>query len=311
MKEKKDLRIVFMGTPEFAVGQLDAIIEAGYNVVGVVTVPDRPAGRGKKLTPSAVKLYAESRNLPVLTPEKLRDEEFLTALKEWEADLFVVVAFRMLPRVVWGMPAMGTFNLHASLLPEYRGAAPINHAIINGEKKTGVTTFLLDEDIDTGLIINQKSIDITDEDDFGLMYEKLMTLGRGVTVETIELLRTGSACPTPQVTDGSEHHAPKIFKEDCLIDWKNKARDVVNLIRGLSPIPCAYSILDAAGKPLNIKIYKAVVSDKTNDGTCGKILIEGRRMYVSAADYYVELLEIKPEGKKQMKAADFLNGFRF
>ena len=311
MKEKKDLRIVFMGTPEFAVGQLDAIIEAGYNVVGVVTVPDRPAGRGKKLTPSAVKLYAESRNLPVLTPEKLRDEEFLAALKEWEADLFVVVAFRMLPRVVWGMPAMGTFNLHASLLPEYRGAAPINHAIINGEKKTGVTTFLLDEDIDTGLIINQKSIDITDEDDFGLMYEKLMTLGRDVTVETIELLRTGSASPTPQVTDGSEHHAPKIFKEDCLIDWNKKARDVVNLIRGLSPIPCAYSILDAAGKPLNIKIYKAVVSDKTNDGTCGKILIEGRRMYVSAADYYVELLEIKPEGKKQMKATDFLNGFRF
>ena len=310
MKEKQELKIVFMGTPEFAVGQLDAIMEAGYNVVGVVTVPDRPAGRGKKLTPSAVKLYAESRNLPVLTPEKLRDEEFLTALKNWNADLFVVVAFRMLPRVVWGMPAMGTFNLHASLLPEYRGAAPINHAIINGEKKTGVTTFLLDEDIDTGLIIKQESIDITDEDDFGTMYEKLMMLGRGVTIDTIELLRTGSACPTPQVTDGSEHHASKIFKEDCLIDWNKKASDVVNLIRGLSPIPCAYSILDAQGKALNIKIYKATASDKTSDGTCGKILIEGRRMYVSAADYYVELLEIKPEGKKQMKTADFLNGFR-
>lgn len=310
MKEKKDMRIVFMGTPEFAVGQLDAIMEAGYNVVGVVTVPDRPAGRGKKLTPSAVRLYAESKNLPILTPEKLRDEDFLAALKKWDADLFVVVAFRMLPRVVWAMPAMGTFNLHASLLPQYRGAAPINHAIINGEKKTGVTTFLLDEDIDTGLIINQSSIDITDDDDFGTMYEKLMTLGRGVTVETIELLRKGEACPIPQDTNGTEHHAPKIFKEDCLIDWNKKASDIVNLIRGLSPIPCAYSVLDAGGKVLNLKIYRATVSDKKSDGTHGQILIEGRRMYVSSSDYYVELLEIKPEGKKQMKAADFLNGFR-
>ena len=310
MKDKKDLRIIFMGTPEFAVAQLDELLSKGYNVVSVVTVPDRPAGRGKKLTPSAVKEYATAHNLPVLQPEKMRDEAFINALKELNADLFVVVAFRMLPKIVWEMPPMGTFNLHGSLLPDYRGAAPINWAIINGEEKTGLTTFLLDEKIDTGSIILQREMDILSEDNFGSMYSKLMALGRGMTVDTVELIRTGEAKTVPQRTVEVEKPAPKIFKDTTLIRWTLPAKEVVNLVRGLCPVPAAYSLMWHAGGDIPIKIYDASVTSEPSEGNWGHIKIEGKRLLVGAADFYVELKEVKAEGKKQMSVADFLNGFR-
>ncbi|MDD4819781.1 MAG: methionyl-tRNA formyltransferase [Flavobacteriales bacterium] len=310
MKDKKDLRIVFMGTPEFAVAQLDELLAEKYNVVSVVTVPDRPAGRGKKLTASAVKEYAVAHDLPVLQPEKMRDEAFLEQLKELKADLFVVVAFRMLPKIVWQMSPMGTFNLHGSLLPDYRGAAPINWAIINGEKKTGLTTFLLDEKIDTGSIILQREMEILPEDNFGIMYHKLMEMGRRMTVDTIEMIRTDAVKAIPQHEPNIEKPAPKIFKDTTLIRWTKNAEDVVNLVRGLAPVPGAYALMWHAGSDTPLKIYSAEVTSIPSDGNWGHIKTEGKRLFVAAADFYVELKEVKAEGKKQMSIVDFLNGFR-
>lgn len=310
MKDKKNLRIVFMGTPDFAVAQLDALRQAGYPIAAVVTVPDKPAGRGKKLTPSAVKTYAETYGLPLLQPEKLRDETFLSALQSLQADLFVVVAFRMLPRPVWEMPPLGTFNLHGSLLPDYRGAAPINWAVINGETRTGLTTFLLDENIDTGHILLQRGMDILPEDDFGSLYEKLAQMGRTLTVDTVELIRVGKAVPTPQPQVDSPKPAPKIFKPDTKINFRLSARQVVNLVRGLSPAPGAYTLLWSQGADTPLKIYKAAATDIPTDGYYGQFRIEGKKLLAGCADRFIELIEVQPQGKKRMAASDFLNGFR-
>lgn len=310
MKDKKDLKIVFMGTPEFAAVQLDALLEAGYTVSVVVTAPDKPAGRGKKMTPSTVKTFAQGKGLRILQPEKLRDEVFLKELKDIDADLFVVVAFRMLPREVWSMPSLGTFNLHASLLPDYRGAAPINWAIIRGETKTGLTTFLLDEDIDTGHILLQREADILPEDDFGSLYYKLAESGRTLTVDTVELLRTGHAQPKPQKPAGEPKPAPKIFKPDTLVRWTRTAQEMANYVRGLSPVPGAYTLLWTKEEAMPLKIYKASVTDISTGGYYGQIRIDGKRLLAGCSDFFVELLEVQPEGKKRMSAVDFLNGFR-
>lgn len=309
MKDKKDLKIVFMGTPEFAAVQLDALLEAGYTVSAVVTAPDKPAGRGKKMTSSTVKTFAQDKGLRILQPEKLRDEAFLSELKDIGADLFVVVAFRMLPREVWSMPSLGTFNLHASLLPDYRGAAPINWAIIRGEAKTGLTTFLLDEDIDTGHILLQREADILPEDDFGTLYHKLAKLGRTLTTDTVELLRTGQAQPKPQKPASEPKPAPKIFKPDTLVRWTRSAQETVNYVRGLSPVPGAYTLLWTKGEALPLKIYKAAATNIPTEGYYGQIRIDGKRLMAGCSDFFIELLEVQPEGKKRMPAADFLNGF--
>lgn len=309
MKDKKDLKIVLMGTPEFAAVQLDALLEAGYTVSAVVTAPDKPAGRGKKMTPSTVKTFAQGKGLRILQPEKLREETFLKELKDIGADLFVVVAFRMLPREVWSMPSLGTFNLHASLLPDYRGAAPINWAIIRGETKTGLTTFLLDEDIDTGHILLQRETDILPGDDFGSLYYKLAELGRSLTVDTIELIRTGQAQPKPQKPAGEPKPAPKIFKPDTLVRWTRSAQETMNYVRGLSPVPGAYTLLWTKGEALPLKIYKAAVTDIPTEGYYGQMRIDGKRLLAGCPDFFIELLEVQPEGKKRMPATDFLNGF--
>lgn len=310
MKDKKDLRIVFMGTPEFAVAQLDELIKRGYDISAVVTVPDKPAGRGKKLTPSAVKTYASEHGLDVLQPEKLRDDAFLKRLGEINADIFVVVAFRMLPKAVWAMPAMGTFNLHGSMLPDYRGAAPINHAIINGETRTGLTTFMLDENIDTGGILLQREAEIGPDDDFGSMYNKLMEMGRELTIDTVEMIRTGNAAPRPQAVPQVEKPAPKIFKENTLIRWQNTAENVHNMVRGLSPVPAAYTLLWHDGKDIPVKIYSTALTGVPSDGGFGSFKVENKRLFAGCGDFLLEIKELKPEGKKRMAAADFLNGFR-
>ena len=310
MKDKKDLRIVFMGTPEFAVAQLDALLEQGYDVCAAVTVPDKPAGRGKKVTPSAVKTFAQSRGLTVLQPERLRDDTFLMQLSALGADLFVVVAFRMLPREVWSMPPLGTFNLHASLLPDYRGAAPINWALINGESRTGLTTFLLDENIDTGAVLLQRSTEILPREDFGALYGRLADMGRALTVDTVELLRRGEARAEAQAGSGPFKPAPKIFKPDTLIRWSRPAEQVECLIRGLSPVPGAYTLLWSKGMPLSLKVYEAVLTDIPTGGFYGQVRIEGKRLLAGCADRFIELRQVQPEGKKRMNAADFLNGFR-
>ena len=299
-----------MGTPEFAVAQLDALLEQGYDVVAAVTVPDKPAGRGKKLTPSAVKTFAQSRGIPVLQPEKMRDEVFLEQLSALAADLFVVVAFRMLPRAVWSMPPLGTFNLHASLLPHYRGAAPINWALINGESRTGLTTFLLDDNIDTGAILLQSETDILPQEDFGALYDRLAQMGRALTVETVELLRRGEALARTQPPVDDPKPAPKIFKPDTLIRWTRPAEQVERLVRGLSPVPGAYTLLWTKGEPLSLKVHRAELTDIPTEGFYGQVRIEGKRLLAGCVDRFIELTQVQPEGKKRMSAADFLNGFR-
>src|SRR5574344_1763979 len=254
----KSLRIVYMGTPEFAVEALRRLVEGGYNVVGVITMPDKPAGRGHHVQFSAVKEYVMSKNLPLLQPEKLKDETFIETLRSWDADLFIVIAFRMLPEVVWNMPRLGTFNLHASLLPKYRGAAPINWAVINGETHTGVTTFFLKHEIDTGDIIQQKSIPIDITDNVGVVHDKLMVLGAEMVLQTVEGIINDSVCRTPQdeMLNGEEPcQAPKIFKDTCHIDWTKPAMTVYNHIRGLTPYPAAWTEIDKYGSMLQPKIY--------------------------------------------------------
>ncbi len=313
--EKAELRIVFMGTPEFAVGTLSALVEGGYNVVAVVTQPDKPVGRhGSVLQPSAVKQYAMQHGIDVLQPEKMKDELFLSELRAYKADLQVVVAFRMLPEVVWAMPRYGTFNVHASLLPQYRGAAPINWAIINGETETGVTTFFLDHDIDTGRIISQKRFAIPDDANVEYVYDGLMKLGAQLCLETVDtILSTGGNPPTMEqaaVAVGQLKPAPKIFKDTCMIDWQQPAKAVCDFVRGLSPVPGAWTTLvDENGRETVLKIFSARKTLTAGQGS-GTIVAEGKRLLISASDNCLEILELQLAGKKRMAAADFLNGMK-
>jgi methionyl-tRNA formyltransferase len=299
-----------MGTPDFAVASLKALLDAGQNVVAVVTSPDKPAGRGQKLHQSAVKLFALENNLPVLQPEKLRAPDFLAALQSYQADLQVVVAFRMLPEVVWNMPPMGTINVHASLLPQYRGAAPINHAIINGEKESGVTTFLLQREIDTGNILLNEKVKIEDNDTAGILHDKLMHAGARTLIKTIEGLKNGSitAIPQDETDSKSLKHAPKIFKEDCVIDWNNSTEQVYNKIRGLSPYPAAYTLLD--GKVL--KIYEANKEQNSSKKTAGTFHTDGKSfLKFNTTDGCINLISLQIQGKKRMSVEEFLRGYRF
>lgn len=310
--EKKDLRIVFMGTPEFAVESLQRLVEGGYNVVAVVTQPDKPVGRhGSVLRASAVKEYALSVGLPVLQPVKMKDPEFVEQLASYKAHLQVVVAFRMLPEVVWAMPEYGTFNVHAALLPQYRGAAPINWAIINGEQETGVTTFFLDHDIDTGRIIMQKRFAIPEEADAEYVYDGLMHLGADICQETVDaVIATDGQVPSqPQTETETLHAAPKIFKETCEIDWTMTAKRVHDFVRGLSPYPGTWTnLIDAAGRTAVLKIFKTLQTGRSTDAEAGTLTTGHGHLYVATADEWLEILELQAPGKKRMAARDYLNG---
>jgi methionyl-tRNA formyltransferase len=301
-----------MGTPQFAVPSLSKLYEAGYNIEAVVTAPDKPAGRGMQLTESAVKKYALEKNLKILQPEKLKDHSFIEELKLLKADVQVVVAFRMLPEVVWNMPPMGTINLHASLLPQYRGAAPINWAIINGEKQTGVTTFKLKHDIDTGNILLQEKIEITENETAGTLHDKMMNIGAELLLQTINGLANGNIEEIVQSSssifkDGTLHHAPKIFTETCEINWNNNTNSIHNLIRGLSPYPAAFTFLQ--GKKLKIFSAEKEIDNKENDP--GKIFTDNKTfLKFSTNDGFISLKEIQLEGKKKMNIGDFLRGWR-
>ena len=305
-----------MGTPEFAVETLQALVENGYNVVAVVTQPDKPVGRhGSVLQPSQVKQYALEHGLPVLQPEKMKDPAFIEQLRSYDANLQVVVAFRMLPEVVWAMPEYGTFNVHAALLPQYRGAAPINWAVINGETETGVTTFFLDHDIDTGRIILKKQFPIPDDADVEYVYDGLMHLGAQICLETLEAIIAADGHPVsiPQdsVLEGSAiKTAPKIFKETCEIDWTKTAKQVYDFVRGLSPVPGAWTtLIGPDGKETVLKIYKTRKTDRQGQGS-GVISTDGKALYISAADHLLEIVELQLAGKKRMLARDFLNGMK-
>ena len=306
----QDLRIVFMGTPEFATESLKALLDAGINVVGVVTAPDKPAGRGRKLQPPPVKKFAEAHNLKVLQPEKLKSPDFLKELEALKADLQVVVAFRMLPEVVWNMPPRGTFNLHASLLPEYRGAAPINWAVINGEKKTGVTTFFLQHEIDTGDIIFQEEVPVAPDDTAGAVHDKLMAEGARLVVKTVTAVANNTVHPIPQ-PDKELKPAPKIFKEDCRIDWSRNVNQIYNHIRGLSPHPAAWTELHEPEKePVNIKIFFA---EKTGSEGLkpGEIYCDGKKLLMAGtANGDLRIQELQAPGKKRMYTEDFLKGHK-
>ena len=318
--KKEDLRIVFMGTPEFAVPTLKAMIDNGYNVVAVVTQPDKPVGRhGSVLQPSQVKQYAVEHGLPVLQPVKMKDPEFVEQLRSYNANLQVVVAFRMLPEVVWDMPEYGTFNVHAALLPQYRGAAPINWAIINGERQTGVSTFFLDHDIDTGRVIMQKPFDIPEDADVEYVYDGLMQLGADICLETIERIIDADGHPEsiPQeklMAAGQPlNQAPKLFKENCRIDWGMEAERVRNFVRGLSPVPGAWTTLVAPdGKEMVMKLYKTHVAQGHSTKGTGGIELIGRNSFaiVAGNDTLLEVDELQVAGKKRMRAADFLNGMK-
>jgi len=301
------MKIVFMGTPDFAVASLDALVQANFDVVAVVTAPDKPAGRGQKLSESAVKKYAVEKGIAVLQPEKLKNPEFIEQLKSYQADLQVVVAFRMLPEVVWNMPPKGTINLHGSLLPQYRGAAPINHAIINGEKESGVTTFFLTHEIDTGNIILSESTPIADNETAGDLHDKLMHIGANLLVKTLKAIEAGEVSEQPQPQSGNLKHAPKIFKEDCKIDWNNPVQMIYNLIRGLSPYPTAFTFLNDK----TLKIFKAEIEHKEPGIVAGGFLTDGKTFLKFAAkDGFIKLLDIQYEGKKRMPIEDFLRGIR-
>lgn len=296
-----------MGTPDFAVASLDALVQANFDVVAVVTAPDKPAGRGQKLNESAVKKYAVEKNIPVLQPEKLKNPEFIKALSAYKADLQVVVAFRMLPEIVWNMPPKGTINLHGSLLPQYRGAAPINHAIINGEKESGVTTFFLTHEIDTGNIILSDSVAIADDETAGDLHDKLMHVGANLLVTTLKAIEVNNVTEQPQPQSDDLKHAPKIFKEDCKIDWNNSAQAVHNLIRGLSPYPTAFTSLNDK----TLKVFKAEIEDKEPGIVAGGFLTDGKTyLKFAAKDGFIKLLDIQYEGKKRMPIEDFLRGMR-
>ena len=315
--KKEDLRIVYMGTPDFAVESLRALVEGGYHVVGVITMPDKPVGRhGSVLQASPVKQYAVSQGLPVLQPEKLKDETFLAELRALNADLQIVVAFRMLPEVVWNMPRMGTFNLHASLLPQYRGAAPINWAVINGDKETGATTFFLTHEIDTGKIIRQKHLPIADTDDVGTVHDTLMVMGAGLVLETVDLLLAGQTDAVSQEEFYKEvselRPAPKIFKDTCRIDWHRPVKKIYDFIRGLSPYPVAWTeLISPEDTRTALKIYQSEKRPETHDYPIGTILTD-KKTYVDVAveDGFLRLLSVQQAGKKRLPITDFLNGFK-
>ena len=310
----KDLRIVFMGTPEFAVASLKRLVEEGYNIVAVVTTPDKPAGRGQKIHESDVKVAARELGLPILQPEKLRDSEFVEAMQELKPDLGIVIAFRMLPEVIWAMPKYGTFNLHASLLPQYRGAAPINWAIINGEKETGITTFLLNHEIDKGAIIAQHTEPILAEDNIGTMYDKLMTKGCDLVVDTVEKIASGdfTAIEQMHIDEATLKPAPKIFKDDCRIDWSWEGERIVNFVRGLSPYPAAWSPMFVEGEERgSAKIFEVKFEPKAHNGEVGKIFSDGKEsISVSCADGIIHIRSMQMAGKKRMSNHDLLLGFR-
>ena len=311
--DKKNLKIIFLGTPEFAVESLDRIVEAGFNVVAVVTAPDKIAGRGHKLLQSDVKKYALEKGLDVLQPSNLKDPEFIRTLRQYDADLFVVIAFRMLPKEVWQMPRFGTFNLHASLLPRYRGAAPINRAVMNGDSETGVTTFFLKHEIDTGDIIAQENISIADDENVGSVHDRLMHLGADMVVRTLEMIAAsdGNIETRPQ-PEGDFIPAPKIFAEDCIIDWKQPAEIVRNQIRGLSPYPAARTyISDSKGNVLSLKVFSSHLHDipELEDAPAGDIAFDNKHIYVKCDDRVLSLDEVQLQGKKRMTTDAFLLGF--
>lgn len=311
---QRKLKIVFFGTPEFAVASLDKLVKEGHDIVAVVTMPDKIAGRGHKLIESDVKKYAVANGLPVLQPEKLKAPEFVDTLRSLEADLFIVIAFRMLPEVVWTMPPLGTFNLHASLLPKYRGAAPINWAVINGEKETGVTTFFLKHEIDTGDIIGCRSIPINPEDNVGIIHDKLMALGAEMVAETVSEIENGTVKSSPQ-PEGEFIPAPKIFKETCKIDWTKPTESIHNLVRGLSPYPAAWcGFIDSRNpEEINdIKIYATSIADTSavSQGKPGEVTVIKDKLMVTTGDGILEINSLQPAGKKRMDADAFLRGYK-
>ncbi len=310
----KDLRIVFMGTPDFAVASLAALIEKGYKVVGVITAPDKPAGRGQKLQQSAVKTYALAHQLPVLQPEKLKEESFLSELKSLKADIQVVVAFRMLPEVVWKMPALGTFNLHGSLLPRYRGAAPLNWAIMNGDQESGVTTFLLKQEIDTGNILFWEKVPISPDQTVGELHDQLMVIGAGLVLKTVDALAEGKAIPIAQeklAPEPDRLHAPKIFKEDCRIDWNLDVRKNHNKIRGLSPYPTAWTELSAPLKEnISLKIFRTTLEECMHSHQPGTILSDQKKWAkIACPGGFLSVTDLQLAGKKRMGIEEFLRGF--
>ncbi|MDX1542454.1 MAG: methionyl-tRNA formyltransferase [Christiangramia sp.] len=307
----KDLRIVFMGTPDFAVKSLDAILDAGYNVVGVITAPDRPAGRGRKLQESAVKSFALSKNLKVLQPVNLKSEEFLNELKELNPNVQVVVAFRMLPKSVWALPEYGTFNLHASLLPQYRGAAPINWAIINGEKKTGVSTFFLDEKIDTGEMIFQKEVEIGDKENVGSLHDRLMDTGAMLVVKTLSTIARDEVQRKPQPENVELKPAPKLSRENTKIDWDAPVDEIYNHIRGLNPYPAAWCYLEDASEEIKVKIYDVEKIMQEHHLPNGTVTVNNKTIKVAAMDGYLIINELQLPGKRKMTSKALLNGFDF
>lgn len=307
----KDLRIVFMGTPEFAVSTLDAILSSGFNVVGVITAPDKPAGRGRQLNQSAVKSYALSKGLIVLQPTNLKNENFIAQLEALNANLQVVVAFRMLPKAVWQMPEYGTFNLHASLLPNYRGAAPINWAIINGETKTGVSTFFIDEKIDTGEMIMQKEVEISKSETAGELHDKLMHIGSALVVDTLNLIQNDNVETIPQQDYPEIKTAYKLDKDNCFIDWNRSIKDIYNQVRGLNPYPSAWCLLKNGDDELNVKIYNVDAIECDHEYSIGTIITNKQEVKVAAKNGMILLNEIKLPGKRKMDVKSLLNGFEF
>ncbi|MDC1259251.1 methionyl-tRNA formyltransferase [Flavobacteriaceae bacterium] len=308
--KKEDIRIVFMGTPEFAVTILNKLIESNYSIVGVITAPDRPAGRGQKINESAVKVFSKSKGLPVLQPTNLKDETFLKALESLNANLQIVVAFRMLPKVVWQMPSLGTFNLHASLLPDYRGAAPINWAIINGEKETGATTFFIDEKIDTGAVILQSKIGISATENAGELHDKLMHLGADLVLQTVQSIEVGDVKTFTQPLKETKT-AYKLNKDNCKVDWNASMHAIYDQVRGLNPYPAAWGLLSNGEELLNIKLYEIRKHSESHKFEIGKLILSKKAIKVAIKGGFIELINFKFPGKRQMDAVSFLNGFTF
>ena len=312
---KEELRIIYMGTPDFAVETLRLLVERGYNVVAVVTMPDKPAGRGHKIQFSPVKQYALSVGLPVLQPERLKDEAFIEELRSYNAHLQIVVAFRMLPQVVWDMPPMGTFNLHASLLPQYRGAAPLNWAIMNGDKETGITTFFLTHEIDTGRVIQRRSIPIADTDNVGIIHDRLMEMGAEMVCETVDNIIADKVVAIAQeelMTDEPLRPAPKIFKDTCHLDFARKVEDLYNQVRGLSPYPAAWcEFVSPEGEAVGVKVFEAARHIYEHCNTPGTIRTDGKKVIeIACEDGYLQILSLQLAGKKRLTAEELLRGFR-
>ena len=312
---KENFRIIYMGTPDFAVEPLKKLVESNYNIVAVVTNPDKPAGRGQKIQESAVKKYAQSQNLKILQPEKFRNENFLNELKSLNADLQIIVAFKMLPEMVWNMPKLGTFNLHASLLPQYRGAAPINWAVINGDKTTGVTTFFLKHEIDTGNILFQEEVPILENDNAGIIHDKLMHTGAELVLKTVDAIIKDNYTLINQddlIKDNTEiKHAPKIFKNDCKINWENKIDSIHNLIRGLSPYPAAWTEMTNDNEKIQLKIFQTKKEEKNHNHKTGELITDSKTyLKIAVNGGFINILELQQAGKKRLSVSDFLRGFQ-